>query len=80
MVDIERSPGQDLRIGPYILRVLAVRGDEVVIALLDPEKDCAGCGGQPAERRRCLACGAEALLCADCVPAWRCPWCVVHRG
>ncbi len=37
MVEIERSPGQVLRIGEYTLRVVAVHGDRVVFALRGPE-------------------------------------------
>ncbi len=55
MVEIERSPGQVLRIGPYTLRVVAVLPDRVVIALRGP-----GDQGEPREQeltvpRECLA-------------------------
>jgi hypothetical protein len=36
MVEIERSPGQELRIGSYTLRVVAVHPDRVVFALRGP--------------------------------------------
>ena len=75
MIVIQRSPGEAVRIGPYMLRVLAVHGDEVVVALLDPERDCAACGERPAQRRRCPGCEAEALVCDACAPDWRCPAC-----
>lgn len=75
MVPIERSPGEAVRIGRFTLRVLAVGGDEVVVALIDPELDCAGCGERPAERGRCPACMAEMLVCIACAPSWRCPKC-----
>jgi hypothetical protein len=39
MVEIERSPGQVVRIGPYTLRVVAVLPDRVVIALRGPGVD-----------------------------------------
>lgn len=45
MVEIERSPGQVLRIGPYTLRVVAVLPDRVVIALRGP-----GDQGEPREQ------------------------------
>jgi hypothetical protein len=55
MVEIERSPGQVVRIGPYTLRVVAVLPDRVVIALRGPGED-----GKPREQelavpRECLA-------------------------
>jgi hypothetical protein len=75
MVVIQRSPGQGVRIGPCTLRVLAVHADEVVVALLDPDKDCAVCGERPAERRSCPVCQAEAVVCPVCVPVWQCPAC-----
>jgi len=75
MVMIERKPGLGVQIGPYTLQVLAVHAGEVVVALLDPEKDCACCGERPAERRRCSHCQGEAVLCSDCEPSWPCPGC-----
>jgi hypothetical protein len=45
MVEIERSPGQVVRIGPYTLRVLAVLPDRVVIALRGPDEE-----GEPGEQ------------------------------
>jgi hypothetical protein len=38
MVEIERSPGQVVRIGPYTVRVVAVLPDRVVIALRGPDE------------------------------------------
>jgi hypothetical protein len=76
MVVIERMPGLGVQIGRYTLQVLAVHAGEVVVALLDPDKDCAGCGERPADRRRCPGCGAEAVVCPACAPVWRCPRCV----
>jgi hypothetical protein len=37
MVVMERMAGQGLRVGPYVLRVLAVHADEVVVELQGPE-------------------------------------------
>jgi hypothetical protein len=74
MIEIEMSPGEDVRVGPHTLRVLAVHPGEVVVALVDPE-DCALCGRRPAARLRCSVCQAEALLCPDCVPSRPCPGC-----
>jgi hypothetical protein len=45
MVEIERSPGQVVRIGPYTLRVVAVLPDRVVLALRGP-----GEKGEPREQ------------------------------
>jgi hypothetical protein len=39
MVEIERSPGQVVRIGPYTVRVVAVLPDRVVIALRGPDEE-----------------------------------------
>jgi hypothetical protein len=61
MVEIERSPGQGVRIGPYTLWVLAVDPDGVVIALHDPDED-----GDPPEPAP--AAPAE-LSPAECLPA-----------
>jgi hypothetical protein len=77
---IERSPGESVRIGPYTLRVLDVHADEVVVALLDPNQDCAGCGERSADRHRCPGCGVEAIVCPRCAPSWRCPNCAVAVG
>ena len=57
MVVIERSPEQGVQIGRYVLRVLAVHADEVVVALIDPDRDCAGCGERTTGR--CPGCGAQ---------------------
>ena len=75
MVMIERKPGLGVRIGPYVLQVLAVYAGEVVFALLDPDKDCCCCGERPADRRCCAHCQAEVVLCPDCVRSWQCPEC-----
>jgi hypothetical protein len=80
MVTIERSPGQAIRIGRYTVRVLAVHAGEVVLALLDPDRDCAGCGERPADRLRCPVCQAEAVVCAACVGSWHCPRCASPPG
>jgi hypothetical protein len=74
MVVIERSPDQSVQIGPYTLRVLAVRAGEVVVALLDPATDCISCG-ERGSARRCRVCDVEVLLCPGCVDSWRCPRC-----
>jgi len=63
MVVIERSPDQGVQIGRYLLRVLAVHADEVVVALIDPDKDCVGCG--ESATGRCPGCGA--VVCPACV-------------
>jgi hypothetical protein len=75
MVEIDRKAGEAVRVGRYTLRVLAVHPGEVVVALLDPDRDCAGCGERPAERRRCPVCQAEVVLCATCLPGQRCSRC-----
>lgn len=75
MVAIQRSPGEAVRIGRYTLKVLAVHADEVVVALLDPEKDCAACGEATAAQSRCPACTAEMRLCNACALSWNCPAC-----
>ena len=80
MVQIDRSPGEAVRIGRYTLRVLAVRAGEVVVALLDPEKDCAGCGEQTIRRDRCPVCGVKTLVCEGCAASWRCPDCIAGTG
>jgi len=72
MIVIERSPGEGLAIGRYVVRVLAVRAGEVVLALSDPEKDCCRCGEGPGERHRCPVCAAAVLLCAGCAASWAC--------
>jgi hypothetical protein len=77
MVVIERSPDQGVQVGPYTLWVLAVHADEVVIALLDPDKDCVGCG-ERAAGQRCPVCGA--LVCPACAQAACCPRCASHLG
>jgi hypothetical protein len=55
MVEIERSPGQVLRIGPYTVRVEAVLPDRVVIALQGPDDEREPRGQEPAVPRECLA-------------------------
>jgi hypothetical protein len=72
MVVIERSPDQEVRIGRYTLRVLAVHADEVVVALFDPDMDCIGCGERPADGR-CPVCAA--VVCWACGRAQACPRC-----
>jgi hypothetical protein len=47
MVEIERSPGQELRIGSHTLRVVAVHPDHVVIALHSPDEDGEPSGREP---------------------------------
>jgi hypothetical protein len=80
MVVLERMRGQSVRIGRYTLRILTIRPEEVVVALLDPEKDCAGCGVETTARRRCPSCAAEALVCPDCAETYRCRHCALHTG
>ena len=80
MVKIERSPGQGVQIGRYTLRVLAVHAGEVVVAVLDPDLDCACCGERPAAHCRCPRCGAEAVVCATCASSWQCPKCLPRGG
>jgi hypothetical protein len=75
MTAIELGAGQSVRVGRYTLRIVAVRGAEVIVALFDPEKDCAGCGVRPASPSRCQACQTEAPLCADCLQVRFCPRC-----
>jgi hypothetical protein len=75
MVVIERTPGQAIRIGPYIVKVLAVRHGHVKVALLDQTKDCLFCGQETLRRRRCSVCSAEALVCPVCALSFRCPSC-----
>jgi hypothetical protein len=75
MMIIERAPGEAVRIGPYALQVLAVQPGRVVVALLDPAKDCACCGERPADRRRCRVCRTEAVVCRACARSRRCPRC-----
>ncbi len=36
MIEIDRSPGQEVRIGPYVLRVVAVHPDHVEFTLCGP--------------------------------------------
>jgi hypothetical protein len=59
MVTIERMAGQGVRIGGYILKVLAVQPGRVVVALLDAETECLSCG-QSLVGGRCPACQAGA--------------------
>jgi hypothetical protein len=77
MVVIERSPDQGVQIGPYTLWVLAIHPDEVVVGLLDPEKDCGGCG-ERTSGDRCRVCGA--LVCPVCARARLCPRCASPLG
>jgi hypothetical protein len=72
MVVIERSPDQGVQVGRYTLWVLAVRADEVVVAVLDPDKDCGGCG-ERAAGRPCPVCGV--LVCPVCARPGHCPRC-----
>ncbi|HKI37136.1 MAG TPA: hypothetical protein VKA46_35105 [Gemmataceae bacterium] len=55
MVEIERSPGQVVRIGAYTLRVVAVLPDRVVIALHGPGEEGEPRGQEPAVPWECLA-------------------------
>jgi len=80
MFFFELTPGQDVRVGPCTLRVLAVRPGEVVVALLDPAHDCAFCGERPAARHRCPVCQAEAPVCPDCLAYYPCPCCASPWG
>ena len=75
MVVIQRSPGEAVRIGPYTIRVLSVHGDEVVVAVIEADRDCSLCGERAAELRRCPVCGKETRLCDVCAPDGRCPEC-----
>jgi hypothetical protein len=54
MVEIERSPGQAVRIGPYTVRVVAVLADRVVIALRGPEEGPESPGREFTVPRECL--------------------------
>jgi hypothetical protein len=76
MIVIERTPGEAVRIGPYTLQVLAVQPGRVVVALLDPARDCACCGERPASRRCCRVCRAEFVVCHACVRSRSCPRCL----
>jgi len=55
MIEIDRSPGQEVRIGPYVLRVVAVHPDHVEFALCGPDEGCAPRGQAPAVPRERLA-------------------------
>ena len=55
MVEIERSPGQVVQIGPYTLRVIAVLPDRVVLALRGPGEEDRPCGPEVSVPRECLA-------------------------
>ena len=55
MVEIERSPGQVLRIGSYTLRVVAVHADRVVLALRGPGENDAPRGREIVVPRENLA-------------------------
>jgi hypothetical protein len=76
MVVIERSPEQGVQIGRYVLRVLAVHADEVVVALIDPDRDCAGCGERTTGRCR----GCAARVCPACARERHCPRCAYRLG
>jgi hypothetical protein len=76
MVVIERSPDQGVQIGRYTLRVLAVHANEVVVALIDPDTDCAVCG----ERTTGRCPGCDARVCPACARAWHCPRCAYRLG
>jgi hypothetical protein len=39
MITIERAASQEIRVGPYTLRVVAVRPTEVVVAIFGPGMD-----------------------------------------
>ena len=54
MVEIERSPGQEVRIGPYTVRVVAVLPDRVVIALRGPDEARGSPGRELTVPRECL--------------------------
>ena len=54
MVEIERSPGQVVRIGPYTLRVITVLPDRVVLALRGPGEEDEPSGQEPSVPRECL--------------------------
>ena len=75
MVTIECSPGQCVRIGHRTMRVLAVHAAEVILALIDPDKDCALCGERPANRHYCPVCASGTVICPACTPDWCCPRC-----
>jgi hypothetical protein len=55
MVEIERSPGQVLRIGSYTLRVVAVHPDRVEFTLRGPEDNGAPDGRKIVVPRENLA-------------------------
>jgi hypothetical protein len=59
MVEIESSPGQVLRIGPYTLRVIAVFPDRVVLALRGPGEESQGRAQEITVPRECLAWSAS---------------------
>ncbi len=73
MVVIERSPEQGVRVGRYTVWILAVHGDDVTLAVFDPDRDCAGCAERTAGSSRCPVCGA--LVCPVCARAGGCPRC-----
>jgi hypothetical protein len=77
MIVIERSPEEGVQVGRYTLWVLAVHADEVVLALIDPDKDCAGCG-ERADGSHCPACGV--LVCPVCARPGQCPQCMSPLG
>lgn len=79
-MDIELAPGQSVRVGPCLLRVLAVRSDEVVLALLDPQKDCVFCGERTHGRHQCPVCQTEVLICSNCLTSQSCPRCASPWG
>lgn len=71
MIELERTVGQSVRIGPYTLRVLEVEAGEVVVALLDPDADCDSCG-RPLECVLCPVCEAVTAACSVCSPSGQC--------
>jgi hypothetical protein len=55
MIEIERSPGQEVCIGPYVLQVVAVHPDHIVFALRGPDEDREPWGQEPAVPQERLA-------------------------
>jgi hypothetical protein len=75
MVVIERLLGQGVRIGPYVVRVLAIHAEEVVIALHRPDESCVACAEAEGSPRLCPVCLAESVVCPACAQSWPCPRC-----
>ncbi len=67
MVEIERSPGQAVRVGPYTVRVVAVLADRVVIALRGPDDEPASPGREFTVPCECL----EWIVSEESGPAGR---------